>query len=129
MSSTRQVREERRRASRRRVARRRRIAAGALLAPAVLVVVLASSGGGSHRAPRPAVGHTLSGAGSTASASVRLKAVVQQTGQLPAGVQDAAAAAIGPDSALLIGGLDQGDTSVADILRATSTGATRVGAL
>src|SRR5437660_4302272 len=128
MSSTPQAREDRRRASHQRVVRRRRGAAAGLLLLAVLIIVLVSSGGGSRHASTAAK-HAGSRAGSAGSASVRLKAVVQQSGRLPAPVQDAAVAAIGPDSALLMGGLDQADTSVSDILRATLAGATKVGAL
>jgi len=54
---------------------------------------------------------------------------VVASGQLPAPVQDAAVAAITPDSAMLIGGLDQGESSVADIVRVSGSEAIRVGAL
>jgi hypothetical protein len=54
---------------------------------------------------------------------------VVASGRLPAPVQDAAVAAITPDSALLIGGLNQGESSVADIVRVTGSEAIGVGAL
>lgn len=54
---------------------------------------------------------------------------VSQTGILPAPVQDAAAAAFGPNRFLLMGGIDQGGASVADILEADRMGARRIGAL
>jgi Kelch motif len=54
---------------------------------------------------------------------------VAQTGQLPAAVQDAAAAPSGRTGALLIGGLDRSEASVGDVLALEGRGASRVGTL
>jgi hypothetical protein len=54
---------------------------------------------------------------------------VAQTGTLPAAVQDAAAAATGGESYLLMGGIDSAEASVAHVLRGSPTGATPIGLL
>ena len=54
---------------------------------------------------------------------------VAQTGTLPTAEQDAAAVAIAPSRFLLIGGIDQGETSLASIVSATSSQAHTIGSL
>ncbi len=54
---------------------------------------------------------------------------ISQTGVLPIAEQDAAAVAVSPSTFLLIGGIDQGETSLASILSATSSRARTVGSL
>jgi hypothetical protein len=96
-----------RRADRAHAIRRRR--AGAVLSLAVLVVVialLASGGSGRHRTTR-ARGHARAAASHV---------VVSESGQLPAAVQDAAAAPSGATGVLLAGGLDSAETSVTDVV-------------
>lgn len=84
-------------------------------------LLLSACGAGAHMAPsRPR----------RVSARPRpLRVVVAQTGTLPAPVQDAAAAAISSQSFLLMGGIGQGEASVADILRVSASGAVRLGDL
>ena len=120
---------DRRRTGRARQVRRRRAAVGFVLAMIVLVALIV--GGGSSRHAKTATGHTRS-SGASASAgreagNVRIVAVA--SGRLPAAVQDAAVAAISPDSALLIGGLDRSETSVTDIVRVSGSQARRLGSL
>ena len=112
---------------RRQVRRRRAVAAAALVA-IVLAALIAS--GGTSRHATSTVGNTRSGvSGSAGGGTANVRVVVMASGRLPAPVQDAAVAAITPDSALLIGGLDQGESSVADIVRVTGSEAIGVGAL
>lgn len=112
---------------RRQVRRRRAVVAAALVA-IVLAALIAS--GGTSRHARSTVGNTRSGAtGSAGGGTANVRVVVVASGRLPAPVQDAAVAAITPDSALLIGGLNQGESSVADIVRVTGSEAIGVGAL
>ena len=74
--------------------------------------------------------NTRSGAsGPAGGGTANVRVVVVASGRLPTPVQDAAVAAITPDSAMLIGGLDQGESSVADIVRVSGSEAIRVGAL
>ena len=54
---------------------------------------------------------------------------VSQTGLLPAPIQDTAAAAVGSNRFLLMGGIDRSEASVADILQASPTSAQRIGTL
>ncbi len=58
-----------------------------------------------------------------------VQVTVEQTGTLPTGEQDAAAVAIAPSRFLLIGGIDQGETSLASIVSATSSQAHTIGSL
>jgi hypothetical protein len=55
--------------------------------------------------------------------------VVTESGQLPAAVQDAAAAPAGSAGVLLIGGLDRDETSVADVIQIDGGDVRRIGAL
>ncbi|HEY7961491.1 MAG TPA: hypothetical protein VID29_06165 [Solirubrobacteraceae bacterium] len=109
----------RREASRaRRVRRRRGALAG--LALVVLAVVLATVvGGGGATHPTAAVGHGGAAARPPAvgGGARGVHVTVTAAGRLPAPVQDAAVAASGSASALLIGGLDQSEASLSDVLR------------
>ena len=58
-----------------------------------------------------------------------MQVTVEQTGTLPTGEQDAAAVAIAPSRFLLIGGIDQEETSLASIVSATSSQAHTIGSL
>ncbi len=58
-----------------------------------------------------------------------MQVAVAQTGTLPTAEQDAAAVAIAPSRFLLIGGIDQGETSLASIVSATSSQAHTIGSL
>jgi hypothetical protein len=119
----------RRRTGRARQVRRRRTAIALILAAVVLVALI--FGGGSSRHARTATGHTPSSGGSLRAGGEagNARVVAVASGRLPAAVQDAAVAAISPDSALLIGGLDRGETSVTDIVRVSGSEAIRLGSL
>jgi N-acetylneuraminic acid mutarotase len=54
---------------------------------------------------------------------------ISQTGVLPTSEQDAAAVAVTPSTFLLMGGIDQGETSLASIVSATSSRARTIGSL
>ncbi len=121
--------------------RRRRLLAGlAGLGGLVLVLALlvggAGKGGGvgssrrgASRARARAGGSGLAASAPTAMSTPTAGLTISQTGTLPAPVQDAAAAAVGPNRFLLMGGIDQGEASVADILQASPTGARHIGML
>lgn len=131
----------RRRSVAKRRARRRLLVAGSVgLGAVVLVIALVAGGGGGKSGPVDTSqrgdlrAHThararLAGKHTTPRAGTPAAMTITQTGLLPAPVQDAAAAAIGPDRLLLIGGIDQGETSVADILQASPSSARRIGTL
>ncbi len=131
----------RRRAARERLLRRRRLLAGVagLAVLAVAIVLLAGGAGGkggvvdtSQRGvPRARVrARGTSRLANTPTSNTPTALTVSQTGVLPAPVQDAAAAAApGPNRFLVMGGIDQGEASVADILEADPTGAKRIGTL
>jgi hypothetical protein len=110
------------------------LAFGLAILAVVLIEVLAGGGGGrstgtvASTAGGVAAGGVVSSAGGP-RAGARVRVAVVRTGTLPAPVQDAAAAVVGPASFLLLGGIDQGEASVADILRATPAGASPVGVL
>jgi DNA-binding beta-propeller fold protein YncE len=117
--------------------RRRRVAAVVFALVAVAVIVggwqlSAGSGGGGapapadpgQAAPKTAAVHAVVTRQATA-----LRLVASPAGALPSPVQDAAAAATGARSALLMGGLTASDLSSADIVQAGLGGARRVGAL
>lgn len=85
----------------------------------VLAVLLACSGCGSASSRRatatsPSAAETRTVTRATAPAG---RVVVRSVGRLPAPVQDPATTALAPDGALLLGGLDRADTSVASIVR------------
>jgi N-acetylneuraminic acid mutarotase len=82
-------------------------------------------GGSSHPRKRSA---RANGASSSRRGSGAVNVVVSSVGQLPAAVQDAAAAPL-PGAALLVGGLDSGETSVGDVVQIQAGVATTVGAL
>lgn len=58
-----------------------------------------------------------------------LRVHARQTGRLPSPIQDAAAVAVSPSRFLLLGGLDQAEGSVSDVLSATTAGASRIATL
>jgi DNA-binding beta-propeller fold protein YncE len=58
-----------------------------------------------------------------------VQVTIAQTGSLPTAEQDAAAVATAPGRFLLAGGIDQGETSLASIVSATSSQAHMIGAL
>lgn len=95
------------------------------MALAILAFALLD-GGGAGKHPRPAIAHTTAPSGSQTRV---LRVYGSQTGSLPSAIQDAAAAAIAPSRFLLLGGLDQAEGSVSDILSATATGASRIATL
>lgn len=102
--------------------RRRSVATAGVLLLLISTFALLD-GGGAHRHAHPAIGHRP-------AASTRvLRVYGSQTGSLPSAVQDAAAVAVTPAGFLLLGGLDQVEGSVADILSATATGASRIATL
>ncbi|HTB50624.1 MAG TPA: kelch repeat-containing protein [Solirubrobacteraceae bacterium] len=94
---------------------------------ALVVIVLASIlWGGGKGAPSKQTGTRSTGATRAMSASrspalAGTRVTVAQTGTLPIAEQDAAAAVVTPSSFLLIGGLDQAETSLARIVSATSS--------
>jgi Kelch motif len=95
---------------------------------AVIALAIVIAAGGTSRRPGTRTGPSR--LGSTAAANgTTPKVVLLASGQLLSPVQDAAAAAIGPDSALLLGGLDQSEASVADIVRVMGLQASRIGML
>ena len=127
---------ERRRRLLERRARRRRGAAVALAALAAVVVAavgwrLSSSGGGAPAPadPGPATPKTAAAHPVVSRQATVVRLVPSPAGALPSPVQDAAAAAVGARSALVMGGLTASDLSSADIVQAGLDGARRVGAL
>ncbi len=62
-------------------------------------------------------------------AIVNTRVAISQTGTLPTAEQDAAAAAVGPRTFLLMGGIDQAEESVSSIVSATSSQARTIGKL
>jgi N-acetylneuraminic acid mutarotase len=104
----------------RQIRRRRAGAAGGLLALIIVIVVAVSGGSSSHHAGKTATKPT-------ASAAVHV--LVTQTGQLPTAIQDAAAAPAGGSGALLMGGLEAGETSVSGVLKLEGAAATPLGSL
>ncbi len=119
-----------RRAARARRLRRRRVTAGlGLVAGVVLAIALLAGGGGNGKRSPGSSTREVSATRAHTVAHVRLRATVARSGTLPAPVQDAAAAEIAPQSVLLMGGLDQAEGSVGDILSATPTTARRIGTL
>lgn len=129
MSSPAPERLARRAARARRTRRRRRIGAGsALVALAAVLAWLALGDGSSrHTGMAPAAGASRRGASGPTAAGVHV--LVRESGQLPAPVQDAAAAPAGSAGPLLIGGLDSAEASVADVLQINAGEARRIGAL
>jgi N-acetylneuraminic acid mutarotase len=106
--------------------RRRRLVAGiAVLLAVGLIVLIGRSGSSRQAASSP--GQNRSGATGGPREEVKLVAVA--VGRLPTPVQDAAIAAVGPNRVLLIGGLDQSEASLTDILDVSGSGASRTGAL
>lgn len=114
------------RAQRRQQQRRRRSATFIGVIVLVILVFALLDGSGASRHPRPAIAHTTVRAGQQARV---LRIYGSQTGSLPSPIQDAAAAAVAPSRFLLLGGLDQAEGSVSDILSATATGASRIATL
>ncbi len=103
-------------------------AALALGAVIVLVIAIAASGGGKGGStPHPA--GSSKGAGAGAGSQARLSVSIAQTGRLQAPVQDAAAVAVSPTSFLLLGGIDQSESSRADIVSASASQARTIGTL
>jgi len=113
-----------------------------------LLAFVAVSGSGSPRLASTMTGSTMAGSNMTGSnmtgsnmagltAAVRrpskrphsLTLVERTTGRLTAPVQAAAAAALGGNQVVLLGGLTAADTSRSDILVAAATGARSVGRL
>jgi N-acetylneuraminic acid mutarotase len=90
-----------------------------------LVALIA--GGGSTRQASSSPGSSRSGVGGRVPEAVRL--VAEAVGRLPVPVQDAAVAAVGPNRVLLIGGLDQGEASLTDIVDVSGSQASKAGAL
>jgi hypothetical protein len=123
MSTPSPERLARRRAGQARKVRRRRIMASLALGLAAVAVVMLFALGGSFRR------HTGNPPVSTGGRRAGLHVLVTESGQLPAAVQDAAAARDGSAGALLIGGLDSQEESVTDFLRFDGAGATRLGVL
>jgi hypothetical protein len=122
-------RRRRRERERAQARRRRRWATPVALGVLVAVTLAASSGGEaskSHRAP--GVSESSRSAQRSAGAKT-VQVTVAQTGSLPTAEQDAAAVATAPGRFLLIGGIDQGETSLASIVSATSSQAHTIGAL
>jgi N-acetylneuraminic acid mutarotase len=122
-----------RRETRRRQLRRRRL--GVVLTLAILVIVLASvldSGGGKGTSSKSA---DTRPSGATHATNVRSGAItstrvgISQTGVLAGAEQDAAAVTVSSSTFLLIGGIDQGETSLASIVSATSSQARTIGSL
>jgi Kelch motif len=116
----------RRRADQRRQVRRRRLGAGIAVLLAIGLVVLIGRSGSSRQAansPR----ESRSGAAGSPRVNVKLAATV--VGRLPTPVQDAAVAAVGPNRVLLIGGLDQSEASLTDIIDVSGSEPSRAGAL
>ncbi len=101
---------------------------------AILVIVLASVLGGGGKGTRSKSAGTRS-SDATHETNVRSGVVtstlmrISQTGALPTAEQDAAAVTVGPHTFLLIGGIDQGETSLASIVSATSSQARTIGNL
>ncbi len=120
--------------TRRRQLRQRRL--GVVVMLAILVIVLASvlGGGSSSKSTSSKSGSTRS-SGTTHATNVHsgtttsTRVDILQTGVLPGAEQDAAAVAVSPSTFLLIGGIDQGETSLASIVSATSSQARTIGGL
>lgn len=113
---------------RQREIKRRRTVAGLTVGALGLLVIAIVAGGGKGSSSQ----HVRASQPSSSLRTQRqpaLRISLAQTGTLPAAVQDAASVATGPESALLIGGIDRAEASVADILRLTSSGASRIGGL
>jgi len=114
--------------TRRRSARATRpLAAGIVGLAVALPIAIASldggSGGGASPTPR---GGSHAG---VPPATPTLRVTVARTGDLPSPVQDAAAVPFGSERLLLLGGLAQSETSVGDIVSATSTHSALIGRL
>src|SRR2546430_14941231 len=97
---------------RRRVRRRRAGAVALMLAVLVLALVISSSGSSRH-SPH-ATGRSHASQRGVPAASPAVTVPVHQSGIPPAPLQAAAAAAVTPGAALLIGGLGPAGTPVAD---------------
>jgi hypothetical protein len=95
-----------------------------MLLLALAFALLDRSGAGRH--PHPATPHAIARRGQRPRV---LRVYGSQTGSLPAPIQDAAAAAVAPSRFLLLGGLDQAEGSVSDILSATPAGASKIATL
>ncbi|MFI5003774.1 MAG: Kelch repeat-containing protein [Solirubrobacterales bacterium] len=115
----------RRRAHKRTTRRQRAGAALALASLAALLGWLASGSGSNHHAGTK--GRPSRGASARGPAGIHL--VVSPEGQLPAAVQDAAGAPAAEGGALLIGGLDSSEASVADVVQIEGVAARRVATL
>ncbi len=124
MSSPPEERRAERRALRARALRRRRLRLGLVLVVVAVVIALVAGGGSKRTASKTgARGATAS----TAAKTVRVS--VAATGQLPSAVQDAAAAPLGAGGALVMGGLETGESSVTDVVQVQGAGARTVGSL
>ncbi len=96
----------------------------------VATAVAAIVGGGGEDAPTKQNDAQSSRATSrTVSGAQRIRMTVAQTGTLPVAEQDAAAVVIAPSRFLLIGGIDQGETSLASIVTASNSQAHTIGSL
>jgi hypothetical protein len=117
------------RETRRRQLRRRRL--GAALTVAILAIVLTAivAGGGEHASTQKTGARSSQAVSPALATSQRIHVTIAQTGTLPTAEQDAAAVAIATSRFLLIGGIDQGETSLASIVSATSAQAHTIGSL
>jgi hypothetical protein len=106
---------------------------GVVLALAILVILLASvlgSGGGKDTPSKSAgTGSSRATPATNAHSGASTRVDISQTGMLPTAEQDAAAVAVSPHTFLLIGGINQGETSLASIVSATSSRAHTIGSL
>jgi hypothetical protein len=92
-----------------------------------VIVALVSLGGSSSGGHGTTTGPTRRAGGSRAPASLRVG--VERAGELPAALQDAAAAPGGSAEVRLMGGLDAEEASLADVLRLGGSVAQKVGTL
>jgi hypothetical protein len=112
----------------RQVHRRR---AGALLGIALAVIAGATlaAGGGKGPVRTGAQARPLGASSSTRAVPARVEVRTVQSGMLPAAEQDAAAAVVSPSRFLLIGGIDEAESSLASVVNANGLQASIAGTL
>lgn len=100
-----------------------------LTSVAIAFAAVAGGGGEDPSSTKRADARSPRATSRTVATAQRVRVTVAQTGTLPIAEQDAAAVVTAPSGFLLIGGIDQGETSLSSVVSATSSQARTIGSL